>query len=1117
MKKNGSGSELLGATSRISMALKNASVIARFGRLEPRTGAVYYVANESPDYRLRCYETKKSTTKRTPIILVPPLMISADVFDVAADNSAVTYLTEQGFSVWLVDFGSPEHQEGGLEKDLTDHVLAVNDAIDFVYAETRVPVHLAGYCQGGIFCYLATAFRNSENVASIVTFGAPVNIYKNFLPGVPDEVTTKVFEAIGSVFPKSLTPSVIPANVTKNLFKLMSPTKEVKRWFDFMGSLHDRDALLQTEEGRSFLGGEGFVAWPGPALHQFLRQMLVGNRLVAGGCVIEGRAISLVEITCPILAVIGSHDEIARAAAVRGIADAVPNAELYELPVIGGHMAIVVGSRALKNTWPTVSQWVSWREGKGEQPETISPLGENVEVGKIADSRNDALPIAMLKSAFGMGKGFVETTADIFGITTDSLQAITKNFSSHISTLNRLENLNSESEVGFALALSEQAQKAPTDTYFLYDGRAHSYSDASKRVDNIVRGLISLGIRTGDHVGILMHARPTSLATVMAVNRLGAIAVLLRNERTSRQLNIELKLGSVQHLIADPENAPAAVEGYSGQVYVLGGFGRSQRALPANVIDMEEIDPARIPLPDWYRPSPGKADDLAYILFAGHDVDTHCNRISNHRWALSALGTASSAAMMSSDTVYCWTPLHDPSGLLVSVSASLVAGARAAVAREFDADTFWKEIRSYGAQIVCYSGCMLRELVDAPVHKLEKGNPLRIFVGLGMPEPLSQRVLERFKSTRVMEIYASTDSNAYLANVTCKKVGPVVQPIPGSSDVTLVHWDYEKDQAFYDAAGYLCPAPAGTVGMMLCQADTGIGYQDNRTIFSAFEKGDCWQVTGDLFVVDDDEYRFVDKVGNLIRAKEERLPTLPIENVVWQLDSVSAAAAYGLAIEGCDFEVPAVAVLLRKKSKFSPGELAKLVTQQLDKKSRPVVIRIMRELPMTLGEQVQKQTLRNQDMPKSALQKGQSYWLNEKTGKYEPLNQTSYKKLAKSLIGKTAPVKAVKKVKKVATSTAKPSSKSKTVPSKKAAPKRKIKVAKKPMGNNGANGNDKRKPLRVKKVKGPASIQDKPAVREKVVAISKSTNLGAPGESPVPPTREESAIPTNLVNLSDAS
>ena len=39
---------------------------------------------------------------------------------------------------------------------------------------------------------------------------------------------------------------------------------------DFLSKLHDRQALEKRESRRRFLGGEGFVAWPGPALRDFI-------------------------------------------------------------------------------------------------------------------------------------------------------------------------------------------------------------------------------------------------------------------------------------------------------------------------------------------------------------------------------------------------------------------------------------------------------------------------------------------------------------------------------------------------------------------------------------------------------------------------------------------------------------------------------------------------------------------------------------------------------------------------------------------------------------------------------------------------------------------------------
>ncbi len=998
--KSGSGLEILGSSSRLAAAFKNASVLARFGRLEPRRGTLYSVPHESPIYRLRCYEVKKSRKARVPIILVPPLMMSADVFDVSKKISAVDYLTEQGFSVWLVDFGEPADQEGGLHRDMSDHVVAVNDAIDFVYAQQRKPVHLAGYCQGGIFCYLAAAYRKSKNMGSVVSFAAPVNLYENFLPGVSDETTLKILETIGDAIPKGILPSAIPGWASKNLFRMLAPVKQLQSWVSLLKMLDDKDAILKGEDQRSFMS-DGFVAWPGPAMIEFMRQMLLGNRMVSGGCVIEGRTVTLTDITCPMLAVIGGNDTIARPRSVRGIVEAAPNSDLYQLWLPNaGHLGVLVGGSAMKNTWSTVSAWLSWLDGKAEQPASIDVLdtvGSEENNNSLLD---DNLAMGVTKTMFDMSKGLIGTAGDLFGSTKSSLLTMSDNLSSRLTHLTRLQKLDSDSKVGFALSLEEQAKKSPDDTYFLYAERAHTYANANERVDNIVRGLISIGVRRGDHVGVLMHARPSALATNLAVNRLGAVSVQLRDKS---QLTTELKLAEVQHLIADPENAAAAVKAFSGQTYVLGGFGRSRRELPESVIDMEKIDPSRVALPDWYQPSPGKADEVAFISFSRLGSETHCDKITHRQWALYALGTASATRMVKGDTVYCWTPLHDPLGMLISVSASLVAGARIGIAKQFDTETFWHEVRSYGANIVFYSGGMLREVADAPVHKLERGNNIRLFAGIGMPEDLSRRVEQRFDQAKIMEIYLSTRHHAYLANITNKKSGAVFQHLPGSNDITLVHWDFQKDLPFYDAVGYLCPAPVDTMSMMLVKADNETGYRDNTYIYNVFEKGDCWQVSGDLFTLDKEgDYHFIDRASNLILTKNDAIPTPPIEAALGTLSSISVVAAFGVAIENYDHQIAVAAVVLKDKGKLNASDLTLAVTEQLDAKSRPLVVLVSNRLPMTPSHQVQKQLLADAGISKDALKRGHAFWFNEKTAKYESLTPTSLSRLIGSLTGQAA-------------------------------------------------------------------------------------------------------------------
>src|SRR5207248_10084645 len=100
-------------------------------------------------------------------------------------------------------------------------------------------------------------------------------------------------------------------------------------------------------------------------------------------------------------------------------------------------------------------------------------------------------------------------------------------------------------------------------------------------------------------------------------------------------------------------------------------------------------DPDTVKLPSWYRPDPGRASDLAFIMFTGEGAHTRMSRITNRRWALSAVGTASSAALTSADTVYSVTPLYHPSGLMMSIGGAIAGGARLALARRFDPETFW--------------------------------------------------------------------------------------------------------------------------------------------------------------------------------------------------------------------------------------------------------------------------------------------------------------------------------------------------------------------------------------------------------------------------------------------
>lgn len=988
-------SGLLGLPSRLSAALRNAMDIARMGRLEQATRTPYEVAVRQPTYRLRRYlhAAGRVTDSSSPaIVLVPPLMLTSEVYDIAPGASAVEALLEMGADPWVVDFGAPERQEGALKRTLTDHILAVSQAVDHVRTTTGRDVHLAGYSQGGMFVYLAAAYRRSAGLASLLTFGSPVNMHSNVLPGVPDEIAVPVLESLGSLLSIGFSRTAIPAWMSRNVFRLMSPTKEIQNQVEFLRSLHDRDAITRREGQRRFLAEEGWVAWPGPAFGEMVEQILLGNRLFAGGFVVEGQTVTMADITCPVLVFVGEKDDIARPPLVRSVADAAPRAELWEDLIPAGHMGLVIGSTALRDTWPTVIEWMNWREGRGPRPERISVLGQRttheIEAverkrksrsakAKVAASRrrvpvdeygnplgDDDMP-GLLASISALGREAFSVLADAAGDGANAAVNVGSNLVKQLPRLARLEGLRSDTRVGLALSLAEQAADCPDDTFFLYEGRAHTFAAAHARVSAIVRGLLSIGVRAGDNVGVRMHTRPTALAVVAAINRLGAIAVMLRPEG---DLAAELAAGAVEHLITDPEHAESSANAWKGTVFVLGGVNASGRRLPASAVDMERIDPALVAVPEWYEDSPGRAEDVAFVFFAGRGLALRTNRITNRRWALSAFGTASAAALNSSDTVYAWTPIQHPTGLLVSMSGALVGGSRLAMSQGFSATTFWEEVRRYGASVVFYTGAILGDLVDAPRDPAERKHPVRLFAGSGMPRVLWQRLVERFGPVAVLEFYASTEGTAILANVSGKKVGCVGRPLPGSTEVRLAAWDFEGDAPIYDGSGYVRPVGPSQAGMLLARVDRDRGELVGKPLRNVFERGDAWSVSGSVFRKDeDDEYWFIDHTSDLVRSKDGVLPSLPIEDAVGELSFVSTAAAYGVKPPGEDYEVPVLGLVLREGAEMDAEALARKVTEALAEPSRPRWIRVVDQLPMTAGYRTLKGPLRAAGIPSRAL------------------------------------------------------------------------------------------------------------------------------------------------------
>jgi putative long chain acyl-CoA synthase len=952
---------------RLGLAWQNALEIARAGRLTAPYGFPFEVVHEERVYRLRRYERTADpsvTPIAEPLLLVPPLMVASEVYDISPDVSAVAYLSRQGVDVWLVDFGAPEREEGGMSRTLDDHVRAVSEAIGRVRDATGHDVHLAGYSQGGMFCYQAAAFRKSDGLASIVTMGSPVDLHRHLKVG--EDISERLVAGMRAALSWPLARiEGLPSMFTSTGFKLLSARKEALQLVDFVRNLHDRTALEKREAKRLFLGGEGFVAWPGPAFRKFVDDVIVGNRMASGGIVIDGKAISLADLSCPILYFVGTRDEMGRPGSVRGIRRAAPRVtKLYEVMLKAGHFGLVVGSTALTVTWPGVVAWM-----RGELPPTaidaraVVPPAQDVEEHDDEEEDDDESPLDLAKE-------LVEKTAKA---ALDRVEELSEDLGNYFDNarwqlprLHRLRNIDDESRVSLGRSLADQAASIGERTFFLWRGRAFTYAEANRRVDAIVRGLLACGIKVGTRVGVMMKSRPSHLSLVAAVNRLGAVSVLLSPDTTDEMLPRVLDLGEVEVLVVDPETAARVRAVTSIKVMVLGGVGeqgelpagmeRPKRTIPPGVIDMETIDPDTVTPPAWYRADAGRARDLAMVFVSsGKHEPPRAVRITNRRWAFSALGAAAAATLTTRDTVYCCLPLHHPSGTLVAAHSALIGGSRLALASRFAPETFWDEVRRYGVSVVYYAGEMCRQLVDADPVLGEKNNSVRLFAGSGLRTDVWRQLIDRFGPVGVLELYASTEANTVLANASGKKLGSAGRPLPGSPDVAIAAYNLAEHELVHDGKGRLVRARLDEPGMLVARlsqrAGADIAHIDpKRLIRDAFEPGDIWFVTGDLFKVDTlGDYWFVDRESHMIATRQGAIASTRVEDGLYECPCVALCVAIAQPDpDDATAQVPVAAIQLHPNTTLDVETLSAAV-QALPEYARPRIVKVVDEIPLTDG------------------------------------------------------------------------------------------------------------------------------------------------------------------------
>ncbi|MGE5371253.1 MAG: PHA/PHB synthase family protein [Solirubrobacterales bacterium] len=300
---------------------------------------------------------------RTPVLLVYALINKGFILDLFPGMSLVEHLVQDGFDVFMLDWG---------EFQWEDRNLTLADLVhDYIAAVARKTAEIAGvdeismlgYCWGGSMTAMYASLYDEPAIRNLVFLASPFDYTKagvsstwlkspNF--GIDNIVNT--YELIPKEYidfnVKYLNPVNNFISTYTRLWRMIDEGNEVTNW---------RMLNRWVNENTNF---------PGEIYRQLVKDFYVGNKLMKGEIELRGQKVDLSRIKSPVLALAGESDHIVLPGQTGALMDKLPNPDKqFELYPVG-HGGLVFGSTAKQKVFPAISAWLAKRSGEQVKPLT---------------------------------------------------------------------------------------------------------------------------------------------------------------------------------------------------------------------------------------------------------------------------------------------------------------------------------------------------------------------------------------------------------------------------------------------------------------------------------------------------------------------------------------------------------------------------------------------------------------------------------------------------------------------------------------------------------------------------------------------------------------------------
>ena len=303
------------------------------------------------------YLPKNENVYSVPVLLVPPLMITTDIFDLVPEHSFADTLVENGFNVYLIDFGKPDQDSAHLKVD--DYVL------NFLYRAVHMSkkhsnaqqITLLGYCLGGSFStiYASVSLDIKNDIKNVINIAGPIDLEHISFFNLLFKPFKKEWFALADKF------GGLPKELLTFIFKIADPTSYLRRPFQLINKAWDRDFLVKYQALNHFFNN--FQNLPAAVFKQCF-EIISSNDLVSGKLKLLDQNIDLSKLQANYLAFGGSMDTFIPPDSIRSVQKYISSKDFQYMELPFGHVSIMGSERAKNTVWKTCVDWLKTRSGE---------------------------------------------------------------------------------------------------------------------------------------------------------------------------------------------------------------------------------------------------------------------------------------------------------------------------------------------------------------------------------------------------------------------------------------------------------------------------------------------------------------------------------------------------------------------------------------------------------------------------------------------------------------------------------------------------------------------------------------------------------------------------------